>query len=255
MVVGVAVPCYNEANRWDNRYWKPLFAAEQTRWILVNDGSSDDTESVLRACSSENVSLLSLSSNVGKGEAVRTGLLQLISDGAQWVGFVDADGAFADVEILRFIDMCLNSPTEFASLWSSRVRMRGRKIERQKYRHVIGRSIAGALSARYPGLPYDSQSGMKFFRVTPQLLESLSQPFQTKWLFDVELYARLESAYGQDSSWLWEEPLRHWRHVSGSKISVREFSRVQREVLQLMLSPREPARHPVPRNSKNFRGQ
>ena len=234
MITGIVVPCYNEADRWDPDYWAPLFAIQEVSWLLVDDGSTDTTFKALSKHVDENVNVLSLPSNLGKGEAVRQGLLQSAGSDPTWVGFIDADGAFAAHEVGRFVALAREAPFATKAIWSSRVRMRGRSIQRSVSRHAVGRSIATALSLRYPRLPYDSQAGLKLFRVSPELGVALQESFRTRWLFDVELYTRLEKIYETHPDWLWEEPLDYWRHVPGSKISTREASRIPIEVAQLL---------------------
>lgn len=234
MVVGLVVPCYNEENRWDPIYWTSLFAVEGLHWLLVDDGSTDDTRALLTSFRQDNVEVLGLDRNAGKGEAVRRGLQEASRGPKDWIGFMDADGAFTIEEVSRFAALMAKTGPETQAIWSSRVRMRGRHIQRSTTRHAVGRTIATTLSLRYRDLPYDSQAGMKFFRNTEQIDNALSWPFQTRWLFDVELYARLEKQFGAGTGWLWEEPLDSWSHVEGSKVSSREFMRISVEIAKLL---------------------
>jgi len=237
MNVGLVVPCFNESTRWNHAYWNSLFGVNGISWLLVDDGSTDPTSEILVSHEQPNVQSTRLNRNVGKGEAVRQGLLRLLDRDLGWVGFVDADGAFTSEEIRRFVDIVNAVSPETQAVWSSRVRMRGRRIERSASRHAVGRTIATALSVRYRALPYDSQAGLKFFRTGPECERALSEPFRTRWLFDVELYSRLEQEFGEETGWLWEEPLDSWQHVAGSKISSREVLRIPVEILRLVSKP------------------
>jgi len=234
MSIGLVVPCFNEADRWDHDYWSGLFSIEGTSWLLVDDGSTDTTFSMLSDHLDDNVRALALTRNSGKGEAVRQGLLRLADSEQTWIGFIDADGAFTGDEVGRFVSLCHGTPSAVKAIWSSRVRMRGRSIQRSASRHAVGRSIATALSLRYSRLPYDSQAGLKLFKLNSELRRALSAPFRTRWLFDVELYARLEGEYATDPEWLWEEPLDSWRHIPGSKISVHEAGKISAEIVRLL---------------------
>ena len=234
MNAAIVVPCYNEAARWNGDYWTALFSIKGASWILVDDGSTDSTHDVLMSHVQSGVEVLRLDQNVGKGEAVRVALKSLCEGSHTWAGFVDADGAFTANEIQRFAELTESAKPHVKAVWSSRVRMRGRNIQRSASRHAVGRTIATALSLRYPLLPYDSQAGLKLFRVTDEFAGAMAAPFRTRWLFDVELFARLEQAYGSSSEWLWEEPLDSWQHIDGSKISGRELMRIPVEMSRLL---------------------
>jgi hypothetical protein len=76
------------------------------------------------------------------------------------------------------------------------------------------------------GLPLrDTQCGAKTFRAN-ELTEFLfSEPFRSRWLFDVELFARYLIAVGKQSadSRLYEMPLDAWSEVPGSKLKSADF--------------------------------
>ena len=76
--------------------------------------------------------------------------------------------------------------------------------------------------------PYDTQCGLKFFRVDYALVDSLSGEFQTSWFFDVELLLRLSHG----SLEVWEEPLQYWHDVQGSKIRLRAYPTILVEILR-----------------------
>jgi len=103
------------------------------------------------------------------------------------------------------------------------VQLLGRTIERRHVRHYVGRVFATCASLSL-GLPvYDTQCGAKIFRRSEALLAAIATPFKSRWAFDVELFGRLvrpgHGTPGIALNRIWEEPLRAWTDVAGSKLS------------------------------------
>jgi len=98
----MVVPCYNEEKRLNLEYWNELIDTAGTKWIFVNDGSTDNTLNLLQGI--KNASVISLEKNVGKAEAIRRGVVstfEALNQDDFSFGYIDADGAFA-VESFRF---------------------------------------------------------------------------------------------------------------------------------------------------------
>ena len=229
----IVVPCFNEAGRWNDAYWRSMLALDGVRWVFVDDGSRDGTLGLiddLVASSSGLARAVHLDRNGGKAEAVRAGMLTALDDGSRSVGFMDADGAFSVSDVDRFVRLMASRSEEGDdSVWSSRVALAGRDIQRSDSRHYIGRLVATVLTMGEEYLPYDTQSGFKLYGADERLRDCLSGRFTTRWMFDLELYYRWRRAYGS-SMRVWEEPLDHWRDVAGSKVTGREAVRAIREI-------------------------
>ena len=238
----IVVPCYNEADRWNPSYWMDLVSIKGVRWIFVNDGSLDATQDLLTHfvnvyCEGiKSASVLSLETNVGKGEAIRQGWNHAMStehlQKFSSVGFIDADGAFEKSDIERILATFKSKVTggPFQSVWSSRVSLAGRNIERHARRHYIGRIVATFLSAGGYELPYDTQSGLKLFENTPAFQDAIQLPFRTRWLFEMEIMGNYQFIHG-DSMSIWEMPLLNWRDVGSSKITRYEAIRIVKELI------------------------
>ena len=222
--VTLVVPCYNEAGRLDRAELLRLARARDgLSVLLVDDGSTDATAAVLeelRRAEPSRISVVRLARNGGKAEAVREGLGAAMADGAAIVGYADADLSTPVDELVRLVDAAAASPRD--AVLGSRVRLLGRRIERRAHRHYLGRVFAtfASLALRLP--VYDTQCGAKLFRATPALAAALASPFRTRWIFDVELLARLRTggpgAPPLDEDAIEEVPLRAWRDVGGSKL-------------------------------------
>ena len=224
MTLTIVVPCFNEAGRFDtDRFGQLLSLIPKCRLSFINDGSTDQTLTVLQefaATTPNRVTVTSLPANMGKGEAIRRGILAAIADAPEWVAYVDADLATPPEEVHRlWEDHHDNSGLDM--FFGSRIRLCGSSIERREGRHVVGRLFAH-LAARTLGTHvYDTQAGVKFFRNTPELARVLAVPFCDRWSFDVELLGRL-GRLGVFPRRAVEVPLRNWRDVPASNVSLRQ---------------------------------
>jgi len=210
------IPYYNEEKRLD----MDRFAAGPASclFLFVNDGSTDGTAHVIRKRLDNRVFLLDLLRNVGKAEAVRTGMLHASRtpplNEAAWIGYWDADLATPLAEVNSFLRFCQLLEEERAdSVWGSRVYRLGSSIRRSYLRHLAGRLVATAAGFLL-GLPsYDSQCGAKLFR--REIVEAaFSEPFISRWLFDIELVMRLKHFH------IVEYPLRQWSDISGNRFRI-----------------------------------
>lgn len=219
----IVIPAYNEEMRLPVAEIAQ-FVAQQNKIqiLLVNDGSTDNTLRVLEslaASSPQKIFVLNLENNVGKAEAVRLGMLHAAegNSAVKQVGFWDADLATPLEAVHDFIQVLRDEGPKIEMVFGARVALLGRKIERHLTRHYLGRVFA-TLASHLLGLPvYDTQCGAKLFRVTPALKRILQKPFMSRWVFDVELIARVLQE--RPGSVIYEFPLKEWRDVAGSKIS------------------------------------
>ncbi len=170
-----------------------------------------------------------LERNSGKAEAVRHGMLQLLEGSARYVGYWDADLATPLDEIPRFARH-LDEHADVEIVFGSRVKLLGRTVERNAWRHYSGRVFATLVSLMLRLPVYDTQCGAKLFRATPDLKALFETPFLSRWVFDVEILARLIATRGGEGTRsaqrvVHEYPLAQWVDVSGSKLRASDFPR------------------------------
>jgi dolichyl-phosphate beta-glucosyltransferase len=74
---------------------------------------------------------------------------------------------------------------------------------------------------------YDTQCGAKLFRATDETQTLFLQPFSSRWIFDVEILARLVATAGDGRAeqMIYECPLDRWTDVGGSQLKPRDFAR------------------------------
>jgi glycosyltransferase involved in cell wall biosynthesis len=227
----IVVPCYNEAARLDVAAFSAFLERScRTLFIMVDDGSRDETGAVLeqlRAMHPARVAVLRLAENVGKAEAVRRGVKLALRRNPAYVGYWDADLA-TPLESIESFHAVISTQPELLLVMGSRVGLLGRHIQRTWKRHYIGRVFATAASLVL-GLPvYDTQCGAKLFRVAPATASLFDRPFCSRWVFDVEILARLLRSSGSTNvqaaaNTIYEYPLERWQDVAGSRLKWRDF--------------------------------
>ena len=237
----VVVPCYNEAARLrPELFMEYLATTERVRFLFVNDGSRDGTLAVLQGMRErrpERIFVLDQQPNRGKAEAVRAGMLQAIAmDGEGVTGFWDADLATPLAAIEQLLRHLRNN-AGLAMVFGSRVRLLGHFIHRKPLRHYLGRTFATVVSLVLRLPIYDTQCGAKLFRVTPELGTILAKPFQSRWIFDVEILARYLALHDREpdygSSAIYESALPSWEDVAGSKVGPLDFLRAFYELWKI----------------------
>jgi len=207
----VVIPAFNEQRRIatairdviDNM---PLSVGDAWELIVVNDGSSDATSSVVRSFEGHvpALRLLEHRVNSGKGAAVRTGVL---AAAGRVVLFADADGATpfsAATELLQAID-------DGADI-AIGTRSHSHEVQRSFVRLVMGAAFRLAVRNLVRVHVSDTQCGFKMFkRNAARLLFGSS--CEDGYLFEVEI---LGLAIRRGFT-IQEVPV-CWREVAGSRI-------------------------------------
>jgi glycosyltransferase involved in cell wall biosynthesis len=226
----LVVPCYNEERRLPVEALR-AFRPDGLRLeiLFVNDGSTDGTLRLLeslRDAEPARFSVLNLERNSGKAEAVRRGVLAALERRPDLVGFWDADLATPLAEIPGYLEIFSTRP-EIEMVFAARVRLLGRTISRKPSRHYFGRVGATLISHSLGLAVYDTQCGAKLFRATEPIGKLFAEPFLSRWIFDVEIIARLVRNRGRDAAAraIYELPITTWHDVQGSKVRSTDFGR------------------------------
>ena len=229
--LSIIVPAYNEGARL-GKSLRAIVAylneyAPEAELIVVDDGSTDHTASAAREelTNSQNMrtSVISYRSNLGKGRAVRLGLLASRGDIAL---FTDADLSTPITETPKLVEPISRGECDLA--FGSRALDRSLIGVHQPWRREQGGRVFNLAVRLATGLPFwDTQCGFKAFRmsVCRPIIEGATID---RFGFDVEL---LYLAYRAGLQ-LKEIPVR-WDHAEGSKInfasdSIRMLSEVGR---------------------------
>lgn len=235
-LIAIIVPCYNETARLRVSDFED-FARNNPNvhlW-MVNDGSTDETWSLLQsiARNTESVRIFNIEQNGGKGEAIRKGVLHVsMQQQYDFVGFIDADLSAPLSEILYLRDRLVDKQLKIAA--GVRVKLVGRVIERSSLRHYLGRMFATYQDTMLRLGNYDTQCGLKIFEMS-LASKIFAETFTSNWFFDVELFVRTKKELGEEgyATWVEEVPLREWREVKGSKLKWTDFLKAPMEVYKI----------------------
>lgn len=230
--IAIIIPCYNEAVRLQPDVFLNFATLHaDVQYFFVDDGSTDNTMQVLQQI--KNISptsiIISIRTNVGKGAAVHTGMLQAMQNNFLLIGYLDAD---LSTSLESFYELCQTAlRNQLDMALASRIKKIDTVIERSFLRHIIGRMIATIIDKHLQLGVYDTQCGAKVF--APAVLQTvLEKPFHTSWFFDVEIICRIKQQHPQYRAR--EIPLAVWRNVKDSKIGLLSFPKIIKELLVLL---------------------
>jgi glycosyltransferase involved in cell wall biosynthesis len=216
--LSVVIPAYNEVARLGNTLRAVVGYLQENfpdgELIVVDDGSSDETADLARAvfqdAGSLRTSVISYKSNLGKGRAVRLGLLAARGDVAL---FSDADLSTPITEAPKLVEPIMNG--QYDVTFGSRALDRQLIGVHQSWRREQGGRVFNLVVRLATGLPFwDTQCGFKAFRMSAcrPLIEAATVD---RFGFDVELlYLAFRAGLN-----LKEIPVR-WDHNEGSKVTL-----------------------------------
>ncbi|MCK9614353.1 MAG: glycosyltransferase [Candidatus Omnitrophica bacterium] len=238
--IAIIIPCYNEEKRLKrDAFVDELSNYSNLTFLFVNDGSKDNTLSVIQkicTVNPERALCFSLEANKGKAEAVRQGMLYLLEkDKYDIIGFWDADLAVPLSEIWDFVEI-FKKNSNIKAVIGSRVHLAGRSIERVHLRHYFGRLFATVVDLTFDIHVYDTQCGAKLF--DSRILAAVArEPFCSRWIFDVEIIIRISRLIGT-RDWLYEVPVEEWKNISGTKRSISAYTQALFDYMSLMMEYR-----------------
>ncbi len=232
--LSIVVPAFNEQDRigFVLDSLARLVRSRSAEIIVVDDGSSDNTRAIAesRADSFDRLVVISHERNLGKGAAVRSGVVATAGD---VVGFVDADDATDLVGVDAMIDELRQHPTVgavFGSRHLAESTVSGSPIVRGLMGQAFNQLVRFAAGTNIS----DTQCGAKVFRgPLARLVFAGSQV--DGFAFDVEIL-RSVLATGFE---VVEYPV-VWKHVTGSKIRPLTPVRMFVDIARLRLRPIAP---------------
>jgi glycosyltransferase involved in cell wall biosynthesis len=236
--VCVIIPCYNEEKRLNIETFSNFISKNRGYFsvLFVNDGSADLTLRVLKKIednNKDNCFVLNLDKNVGKAEAVRTGINKAYEmNSFSHVAYFDADLA-TPLSELFLLKTIMDKNPQLLMILCSRIKRLGAKVKRNIKRHILGRVFSTSASIILKLPVYDTQCGAKLIRIDiiPYVFK---EPFITSWLFDIEIIARIRNSNPLDiENILFEHPVTKWEDIGGSKLKLKDIVKVPLELLRI----------------------
>lgn len=214
MELSIIIPAYNEEDRIIHTLNASLAFLNQQNFhseiIVVSDGSTDHTRSVVEEFDSGNnvdLRVIEYHPNRGKGYAVRTGML---AGNGEMILFMDADYAVPIEEITKAIDMIESG---FDVAMGSRAVAGAVVSDHQNFFRELSAKLYNLIQMAYLGIYYkDTQCGFKMFTKTAAQRLFVRQKLSSV-IFDPEILWLAKKAGFRVA----EFPV-SWRHVGNSRI-------------------------------------
>ena len=207
-MISIVVPAYNEGKRIRPFLTELVKFAKKGSYelIIVDDGSLDDTVSIVKEITKgmKRSKVLSYAPNMGKGYAVKTGVLAATGE---YVIFIDADGSIAPSEIsemekmLKKYDVVVGDRSSVLS-----------NIQQPSIRKFLGVFFNKYMNFLFRVDVTDFLCGFKGFRreVGRELFKDLKS---NRWIFDAEIFYKTR----KDKYSLYKLPI-EWVHKPDTKI-------------------------------------
>lgn len=189
--VAVIVPCWNEESTVGGTVESLLaleYPKEKLSIILVDDGSTDQTYSVMSQFADHPQITVIQKENGGKHTAVNLGIEH--AKGADLIGCLDAD-SFVDQKALREIIACFDEPEIMAATASMSVHEPRTILQRIQYvEYLLGNALRHIFSAA--DSIYVTPGPFSFYR--PQVFDTIG-PFRNAHMTeDMEMALRMQRA-------------------------------------------------------------
>ena len=181
--LSVVLPLFNESEQIQEAITRIISTLEGLSYklILVDDGSTDNSVSLINDLQLPQLQVISYSPNKGKGYALKQGISSISSE---YGAYIDADLDIDPSSLIIGLNLLKKNPNLTMAIGSKVHKdsivqySRTRKILSKTYRLLT--TILFHLSVN------DTQTGIKVFR-TKEVKNSLVQVSANGWSFDLEL--------------------------------------------------------------------
>jgi glycosyltransferase involved in cell wall biosynthesis len=214
--LSIVIPAFNEAMRLpptltDLQAYELKCPLRVTEVIVVDDGSKDRTVDIVREISAKwpRLQVLPLSRNLGKGGALRAGVLRATGD---LVLLADADQS-TPWDQIGVLWQVLQSQNLDAVIGSRAISGSQIEVKQNFFRQTLGKTFNLILRG-LTGLPFrDTQCGFKMFYRSEGLQKTFQDLSTLRFAYDVEILLMLL----RQGKRIAEVPVR-WAHKEESRV-------------------------------------
>lgn len=232
--IALFLPCFNEALRLKIQSILS-FIQEQNDLIdfyFIDDGSKDLTSDIIKdnLVNNKNSFLIKLKHNMGKGNALRNGILKLYSKPYQYYGFVDADLDIPLNQVIKLYGQLENS--KYLIAITSRNLYQNFNFRRvRSFSSIAMVNIANNIIQFQPKIK-DTQCGCKLFK--REVVEiCFGNEFISEWLFDIEIFLRMKTNIIDSRQNICEVPLKDLGESVKSNFEFGQNFKILRQLFKI----------------------
>ena len=178
----------------------------------------------------ENAFLIKLEKNLGKGNALREGILRNLNKPYQYYGFIDADMDIPFSQVNNLFNALSSSDSLLAISKRNLVKNVSFKNLRS-FSSIVMLLIANKIIALKPVLN-DTQCGCKLFK--RDIVElCFNEKFISDWLFDIEIFLRLKNKLDNPRMCINEVPLENIVNSGSSRFHFRKNLKIGKQLYDI----------------------
>jgi dolichyl-phosphate beta-glucosyltransferase len=213
--ISIIYPIYNEEKRLaktirDIEKFDKLYNSIKKEYILVNDGSTDNTLSLINEKLKKNkkIKVVSYAKNRGKGYALKKGVLTAKNE---WILTTDSDCSVSNMQLIKWIkDNNINNKIHI--YFGSR-NLSKSKVETSIFREIIGTMFIFFIKIFFRINLSDTQCGYKLYK-TVYAKKIFKKIFTHGYMHDIEICIIANKLNLK----IKELPVK-WSHTKDSKIN------------------------------------
>jgi len=229
-IISLVIPVYNEEKIIKDtiisvkNYMQANF--DDYEVIFVNDGSSDNTLSIINELSDDNIKAVTYEQNKGKGGAVRTGIFEAKGN---IIFYTDCDLAYG-LDVIKQGYEVFEENTDADIVIGSRKKHKDGYAGYTLLRKSMSRVFMFVLKT-YGGIKQsDSQSGIKGFRKNAaKKIFDLCESEKWRWAFDVEVLLLAQKLKYK----IYEMPVKIINHRESKVNPVKDSIRALRDIRKI----------------------